>query len=175
MATDLFPDLSIIFDKHHPFLNNSWWGGYAQYRNCIHFKQDHLLHIIESPNGNVSFKAERDWTQEYNIDHHVSFSRDKAGAKFHLPKRILSKDIHDFMICLHAVTTYDVITLICIKLNISGTRDVSKLKTPSFLIFKGLLNKLKTYFYFIGINSQKVLIIRETFKQTAIIKWRSFL
>ena len=55
--------------------------------------------------------------------------RHNTGGKFYLPKPILSKDIHDFMICLHDVTT--------------GTKEgIAKLKTPTFLILKSLSNKL---------------------------------
>ena len=51
--------------------------------------------------------------------------RQNNSAKFQSPlSTILSKDINDVVICLHAVTTYDVIIFLFPKyknLNISGT------------------------------------------------------
>jgi len=71
------------------------------------------------------------------------------AAKFQFPWPILSSDIH-FVICLNAVTTYDVINfLICILQNLNNfgmSTDTAKLKTPPFFILKGLSNKLNLVF-----------------------------
>ena len=67
-----------------------------------------------------------------------------TGAKFHLQCINISRDILDFVICLHTVATYDVITFF--NLNISRMReDITKKKTPFFFILKGLSNKLNLF------------------------------
>ena len=66
----------------------------------------------------MSFLQERDleakplpW-QHHHIRQCVSFLRCIAGAKFQLQCLNISRDILDFVICLHTVTTDDVITYI---------------------------------------------------------------
>ena len=62
-------------------------------------------------NGTGAKAAAIATSQYYNIDHPVSFLKHNAVAKFLLLKPIHSKDIPDFVIYVHAVTTYDVIIL----------------------------------------------------------------
>ena len=66
----------------------------------------------------MSFSQERDleakllpW-QHHNMRHVVSFVKYVIGAKFKLQSLNISRDILDFMICLHTVSIYDVITYV---------------------------------------------------------------
>ena len=78
---------------------------------------------------------------------YVSFLRDITGAKFRIQCCNISRDIPDFVICLHTVTTYDVITYFLLNLNTFRTReDIAKKKKSFFYILKGLSNKLNLVF-----------------------------
>ena len=50
--------------------------------------------------------------QHHHMHYCVFFLRYITGATFQLQCLYISRDILDFVICLHTVTTYDVITCI---------------------------------------------------------------
>ena len=82
--------------------------------------------------------------------HHVMYSLEYIiTAKIQIHNPIICRDIPHFVFWRNIGTICDVISyLICIIkiVKISGTgEDITKRKTPSFIILKGLLHKIKFF------------------------------